>query len=114
MPKSYAVALLTDVDLGPAIEEYLERIDQTLEPFGGRFLVHGAAPVEREGVWPGQLILIEFDDPRGAEQWYASEAYQAIVPLRANNSAGAIALFDGVTHPHRATDVLSAGDASRA
>jgi hypothetical protein len=29
------------VTIGPAIAEYLERIDATLAPFGGRFAVHG-------------------------------------------------------------------------
>jgi uncharacterized protein (DUF1330 family) len=27
--------------MGPSIVEYLQRIDVTLEPFAGRFMVHG-------------------------------------------------------------------------
>ncbi|WP_405134806.1 DUF1330 domain-containing protein [Nocardia sp. NBC_01388] len=37
----YAIAQLYDVDLNAEIVEYLERIDSTLAPFGGKFLVHG-------------------------------------------------------------------------
>lgn len=105
---SYAVGLLARVDQNEEIVEYLRRIDDTLEPFGGRFLVHGAAPVEKEGRWPGALIVIEFPDPDGAQAWYSSGAYQEIVPLRTNNADGWVALFDGVTRPHRSVDVLDA------
>jgi hypothetical protein len=36
---SYAVAILRDVNIGPEIVEYLERIDATLAPYGGHFIV---------------------------------------------------------------------------
>ena len=38
---AYAVAHMRTVNMGPSIEEDLQRIDATLEPFAGRFLVHG-------------------------------------------------------------------------
>lgn len=38
---AYAVAHMRQVTMGPQIVEYLQRIDATLEPFGGRFLVQG-------------------------------------------------------------------------
>lgn len=38
---TYAIATLRNVAMGPAIIEYLERIDATLAPFGGKFVVHG-------------------------------------------------------------------------
>ena len=41
MTKSYAIGHLRSVDFGREIAEYLRRIDATLEPYGGRFLVHG-------------------------------------------------------------------------
>lgn len=64
--KAYAVALLYDVEVGPAIRAYLERIDATLAPFGGRFVIHGGAVTELEGTWPGDLIVIEFPDGAAA------------------------------------------------
>lgn len=108
---SYAVGILTRVDLNDEVVDYLRRIDDTLAPFGGRFLVHGARAQEREGTWPGGLIVIEFPEADGAAAWYASEAYQAIIPLRADNADGWIALFDGVVQPHRGIDVLQDGHA---
>jgi uncharacterized protein (DUF1330 family) len=104
---AYAVAHLREVTVGPEIVEYLERIDATLEPFEGRFVVHGAEPTVLEGDFPGHLVVIEFPGPEQAQGWYASPAYQAILPLRTENSLGEAILVDGVGPEHRATDVLS-------
>ena len=104
---AYAVGILHDIDLGPAIVEYLERIDATLAPFDGRFTVHGGELDMREGDNPGAFIVIEFPDLAAAERWYASEAYQAILPLRTEHSVSTVFLVDGVGPEHRATDVLA-------
>ena len=103
---SYAIGILNDVNMGPAIVEYLERIDATLAPFGGHFVVHGAEPTMLEGTSPGTVVVIEFPDRAKAEGWYASAAYQAIVTLRTDNSASTVFLIDGVGRDHLATDVL--------
>jgi uncharacterized protein (DUF1330 family) len=91
------------------ITEYLERIDDTLAPFGGRFVVHGGQPDLREGTSPGTLIVIGFPDREAAVGWYESPAYQAILPLRTANADGVVFLIDGVGPEHRATDVLAPG-----
>jgi uncharacterized protein (DUF1330 family) len=106
-PPAYGVALLRDVRMGPAILEYLERIDATLAPYGGRFIVHGARPGMLEGTAdPGTMVVIEFPDRRHAEDWYASPAYQQILPLRTENSVSTVFIVDGVHAGHHATDVL--------
>jgi uncharacterized protein (DUF1330 family) len=92
--------------MGPAIVEYLQRIDATLAPFGGRFIIHGDRPDVKEGNWAGDLIVIAFPDRMSADAWYASPAYQAIKHLRSENSDGEIFLIDGVDADHKATDVL--------
>jgi len=102
----YAVGILREVRMGPPIVEYLEKIDATLAPFDGHFIIHGGAPEMREGVSPGTLIVIEFPDTAAAEQWYASAAYQEIVRLRTENSEGTVFLIEGVDRDHLATDVL--------
>ncbi|GII64258.1 hypothetical protein Skr01_43430 [Sphaerisporangium krabiense] len=104
---AYAVATLRDVKIGPEITEYLEKIDATLEPFGGRFLIHGGRKEIQEGAWPGTLIVIGFPDMEHARGWYASEAYQRILGLRTGNSVGDAMLVDGVSEDHKATDVLA-------
>jgi len=103
---AYAVGRLTQVNLGPGITEYLERIDATLAPFNGRFIIHGDPPEQKEGRWIGALIVIEFPDMAAARAWYASPVYQAILHLRTDNARGEIILIEGVPTDHKATDVL--------
>jgi uncharacterized protein (DUF1330 family) len=103
---AYAIAHLRNVALGEPIVEYLRRIDATLAPFGGKFRIHGGQAELLEGDWSGDLIMIEFADRRRARDWYASPAYQQILPLRTGASQGDVILLDGVSDDHRATDVL--------
>ncbi|WP_259782565.1 DUF1330 domain-containing protein [Aestuariispira ectoiniformans] len=105
--KAYAIADLHSVDMGPEIVQYLENIDETLAPFEGRFIVHGGAKSVVEGTWPGDLIIVEFPSKSAAQAWYASPAYQRILALRANNSDGDVAIVEGVSPGHRATDILT-------
>ena len=105
---AYAIAHIQSIDVGPAIVEYLERIDATLAPYEGRFIVHGGPADVREGRFQGDLIVIAFPDLDRAQRWYESPAYRAIVSLRTDNSDGWVILIDGVPSDHRATDVLGA------
>ncbi|MGN6827711.1 DUF1330 domain-containing protein [Paucibacter sp. M5-1] len=104
---AFAIAHLRDVQFGPDIVHYLERIDATLAPFGGQFRVHGASAEAMEGQWIGDIVVVEFPDLARARAWYRSEDYQAIVPLRSRNSIGEVILVDGVDGGHRATDILA-------
>jgi uncharacterized protein (DUF1330 family) len=100
------MALLEDIEIGPPIVEYLERIDETLVPYDGRFIVHGGEQRTLEGTNPGVVVIVEFPDRSAAEAWYESVAYQQILPLRENNTRSRALLLDGVEPGHRATDVL--------
>lgn len=104
---AYAVAHLHRVDMGPDIAAYLERIEATLAPYGGRFLVHGGNAEVLEGPWTGHLVVIAFPDREQARAWYHSDAYQAILPLRTNNAEGETIIVDGVSENYRAADMLA-------
>lgn len=105
---AFGIAHLRSVDFGPAIIEYLQRIDATLEPFGGKFRVHGAKVELLEGAWPGDIVVIAFPDIASARAWYASPAYQAILALRTEHSVGDVILVEGCDDDHRSTDLLVA------
>ncbi len=104
---AYAVAHLRDVDLGDAIVDYLERIDATLAPYDGRFLVHGGALTPLEGTWDGDLVVIAFPSTGAAQAWYDSPGYQAILPLRVDHSRSVTAIVEGVPAGYRAVDTLA-------
>ena len=104
---AYAIGHLREVRMGPDIVEYLHRIDATLEPFEGRFIIHGGPKNVLEGDWPGDLIVIAFPNVESANGWYHSPAYQEIVRLRTDNSQGDVLIMDGVDADHKAPDVLS-------
>ena len=104
---AYAIAQLQDVSLGEDIAAYLRAVDDTFTPFGGRFLVHGSTVEALEGPWFGDLVVVEFPDRDQAKAWYASPAYQAILPLRTRNARCWVVLVDGVGAEHRAADLLT-------
>ncbi|MBZ6075404.1 DUF1330 domain-containing protein [Microvirga puerhi] len=105
---AYAIGHLHNVTMGPDIVAYLEKIDATLAPFEGRFLIHGGRPERIEGTWTGDLAVIAFPDMERVRAWYASPAYQEILRLRTDNSDSTVIFLDGASEDHRATDVLAA------
>jgi uncharacterized protein (DUF1330 family) len=105
---AYAVAHLHNVDVDAEIVEYLQRIDGTLAPFGGRFLVHGGRQFVAEGPADGAVIVIEFPDYAAAEGWYRSPGDREILHLRTDNAKGIVMLAEYCGDDHVATDVLAA------
>lgn len=99
---AYAIASLRTVDFNDEIVDYLRRIDASLDPFAGRFLVHGSTPEVLDGDLPGAVVVIEFPDLAAAHAWYASPGYQAILPLRLRNSTGGAVIVDGAPDGYRA------------
>jgi len=82
---------LVVVDLTPInkekLTEYSLQAAETLIPFNGHFIAKG--PIEilnaeelTEGSAYSMKAIIEFPDKESAHNWYNSEAYQAIIPLR--------------------------------
>lgn len=104
---AYAIAHLQNVTMGPEIVEYLEKIDATLVPYGGYYLIHGGATQVLEGSWQGDTIMLGFPDLEQAQAWYHSEAYRRILPLRTANAMGDVILVEGVPEGHRGVNILS-------
>jgi len=82
---------LVIVDLTPINKEklaqYSAKAAQTLIPYHGRFIAKGAIQVLNEEELTEETnhpmkAVIEFPNQEAAQNWYQSEAYQAIIPLR--------------------------------
>ncbi|MEV0142124.1 MULTISPECIES: DUF1330 domain-containing protein [Streptomyces] len=114
---AYGFAHLRERRHHPEILEYPGRIQATLDPYCGRFIVHGPPAEVLEGTWHGSMVLIEFPDLAVARAWYRSPAYQEIKHLRADHIGGDLLLIDGVGpayDPRRRAAALRAGETSSA
>src|SRR5215218_2860501 len=97
---AFALAHLRTPQPHAEVLEYLEKIQATLDPFSGRFRVHGAEVEVKEGSWPGTLVLVEFPSMAAARAWYDSPAYRRILPLRTRHIEGDTLLIEGVGPDH--------------
>ena len=78
-------------------DEYRNQVMPTLAPFGGKFLVRGGRFTLIEGNWPHERVaIVEFPSRAKAEAWYASPAYQTILPLRLNSMTSSAIIIDAV------------------
>lgn len=105
---AYAIAHLRTPQLNADVVDYIERIQATLDSFGGRFLVHGGDVDVREGEWPGTIVIIEFPDAETAAAWYESPEYQEILPLRTNHIDSVALIVRGVPADYDATATAAA------
>ena len=75
---------------------YRKDVLETIEAYGGRFLVRGGTTTVMEGSWPHQrTVVIEFPSRKDAEDWYRSPAYQKILPLRLKAAKANFIIIDG-------------------
>ena len=74
MPKAYLMAHVTLTNPEKFFAEYASKVGETLQPFGGQFLVRGGDISYREGEKLGDIdVVIEFPDRKSAMAWEESE-----------------------------------------
>jgi uncharacterized protein (DUF1330 family) len=86
---------ITDMD---GMRAYIAAVSDTITAHGGKYLVRaGKTEVVEGGLgeFPTKVVL-EFPSMDAAKGWYASPEYQAIVPLRTNNSKANFVWVEGV------------------
>ncbi|ADZ91598.1 DUF1330 domain-containing protein [Marinomonas mediterranea] len=78
---SYIVVDLTPINK-EKLAEYSALAAETLAPFNGHFIAKGESQA-LHGDKPHPLkAILEFPDKESAINWYHSDAYQAIIPIR--------------------------------
>lgn len=105
---AYAIAHIRPESLNEDILRYIEGIQATMDPFGGRFLVHGKEVEVKEGPWPGTVVVIGFPDIERARAWYDSPAYRDLAPLRTDHMRGEVILVEGVPAGYDASKTAAA------
>lgn len=76
--------------------DYLEQVEATFQPHGGKYLAFTGDVEVMEGAWPGSVVLLEFPDTAAARRWYHSPEYQAIIGLRTSSVVSDVVLVDSV------------------
>jgi uncharacterized protein (DUF1330 family) len=82
---------VTDRD---AYGPYLAGVPKTLEEAGAKIIVADFDSDAVEGA-PGEVtVVLEFDSREQLDAWYSSPAYEAIKPLRLDNSEGLLVVAE--------------------
>lgn len=105
---AYVIANLQDASPHPDIAEYVERLPGTMEPYGGRYLVHVTPYEVKEGSWTGSIVMLGFPGIDEARAWWDSPAYCEIAPLRARHIKGDIVMIEGVPEGYVPIEAVSA------
>jgi uncharacterized protein (DUF1330 family) len=66
-----------------AYRAYMDASPGTIAAKGGQYPARGGETVTLEGDWrPQRVVLLEFESLEAAQEWYASQRYQAAKSLR--------------------------------
>lgn len=64
-------------------QEYVTGVQASLKPFAARILFRGRLVSVLAGQHEYDLVVaIEFSDQAALDDWFSSEAYQSLIPLR--------------------------------
>lgn len=77
--------------------EYGKVVPETIQHYGGRYLVRGGAAETLEGDWqPNRVVVLEFPSLEQARRWYNSEDYRGPKTLRFKTATTSLILVEGV------------------
>ena len=83
------------VDVG-LYERYKPLAAESVEQFGGSYLVRGGDWVAMEGAPPPtRNVIIQFPSLEAAQAWYSSVEYSTARPLRQKASTGSLFIIEG-------------------
>ncbi|MFQ3245010.1 MAG: hypothetical protein ACJAYF_000396 [Arenicella sp.] len=78
---AFIVADITPTDID-SLKKYSEAAGPTLEKYNGKFLAKGPIETLTGDDHSKMKIILEFPDQDSANNWYKSDEYQALIPLR--------------------------------
>lgn len=93
-----ALLIVNETIIEPEMfEEYKRAVVPTLEKFGGRFLVRGAAleVLEKSDTWfPDRLVIVEFPDMAALKAWYDSPEYAPAREIRLQSATSTLVAME--------------------
>ena len=92
----YVIANI-NVKNSDAYKEYVGKVKPTVEKFGGEYLVRNGEFKVIDGEWMHpRTVVIKFPTYEKALEWYNSEEYKPIKPIRLANSVANGIIIKGV------------------
>ena len=92
----YVIANI-DVKNPEAYKEYIDKVKPIVEKFGGEYLVRNGEYKVIDGEWKyPRTVIIKFPTYEKALEWYSSEEYKPVKPIRLMNSVGNMIIIKGV------------------
>jgi uncharacterized protein (DUF1330 family) len=86
-----------DVQNPEEYKEYIEKVFPIVSKFGGEYLVRAGEYKVMEGEWKyPRTVVIKFPTYEKALEWYNSEDYQPVKPIRLANSVANGIIIRGV------------------
>ena len=91
--------VIVDVDVKDpeAYKDYRAKAPATIAAAGGRYLSRGGAVTHVEPGWDvHRFVILEFPSVAAAQAWYASPAYQQVLPIRLRSTASRLMIVEGL------------------
>ena len=96
MVSGFVIANL-DIKNPEAYKEYISKVVHIIKKFGGEYLVRAGEYKVKEGEWKNpRTVVIKFPSYDKALEWYNSEEYKPVKPIRLANSVGNMIIIKGV------------------
>jgi uncharacterized protein (DUF1330 family) len=90
------IIVQVDVKDPEGFAAYREMVPETLEAYGGKYLVRGGAVEILEGSWsPPRIVVLAFDSVEQAKRWWDSEEYREAKLLRQQTTSTEMIVVEG-------------------
>ena len=93
---AYVIVEIDIVD--PAgYEEYKKLAGETVEKYGGKYVIRGGAVETLEGNWkPKRIVVLQFDSMQRAKEWLNCEEYREPRKMRQRTARTRMVVVEGV------------------
>ena len=96
MKKGYWISLYTKIENQENLKKYADVVTPVIKSFGGVPLVRGGKYMTYDGYDFIRSVIWEFPSYEKALEWYDSEEYKPVKPIRLANSVANGIIIKGV------------------
>jgi uncharacterized protein (DUF1330 family) len=92
----YVISQILAVKDPASLSDYRSKVGETIQQYGGKFIVRGGAVQALEGRWEPRMVVIEFESPVRAREWYDSAEYRPLRDLRQHSADTQLIIIEGI------------------